>query len=90
MEETRSYRQHCLASVLGRYEFCEVRNAAAILASTSSMEWAEIMEVLRCFELGRDDILGAGGNKSESMRPVVSWKFVFGACRFPCRRVRMI
>jgi len=65
MEETYSYKQYCLASVLAKFEFCEVRNAAVILASTSKAEWEEIMQVLSCFELGREDILGEGGNKSD-------------------------
>jgi hypothetical protein len=65
MEETYSYKQHCLDSVLEKYEFCEVRNAAAILASTNKSAWDEIMEVLCSFELGREDILGEGGNKSD-------------------------
>lgn len=65
MDETQSYLEHCSDNILKNYDFCEVRNAAAILATTSKREWADILEILGTFQLSNEDILGEGGNKSD-------------------------
>lgn len=64
MDLTQSFRHFFPRDILERFEIREVRNAAGVIASTSPGEWAEIVAVLSNFELRRDDILGAGGNKS--------------------------
>ncbi len=64
MDLTASYRPVCPQNVLSRYEVREVRDAAAVIASTSPQEWEEIMEVLTDFRLGEGDILTPGGGKS--------------------------
>ena len=51
--------------ILAKFAFCEVRNAAAIVASTSPDEWNDIVIVLGNFSLESGDILGVGGNKSD-------------------------
>lgn len=65
MDETFSYKDHLSDEVLAKFEFCEVRNAAAIVASTSPEEWGDIVSVLENFSLASGDILGVGGNKSD-------------------------
>src|SRR5688572_18645289 len=64
MEQTHSYREHCSPIIQAKYQFCEVRNAAAILESTNQNEWRDIHSVLEAFTLTNSDILDAGGNKS--------------------------
>lgn len=46
MDETASYLEIVDREISGNYDFCEVRNAAAIIASTSPNEWAYILYVL--------------------------------------------
>ena len=65
MDETYSYRDHLSNVILAKFAFCEVRNAAAIVASTSPDEWNDIVIVLGNFSLESGDILGVGGNKSD-------------------------
>lgn len=65
MDETYSYRDHLSADILAQFDFCEVRNAAAIIASTSPCEWADIVNVLANFSLTVGDIVAGGGNKSD-------------------------
>ena len=80
MEETNSYRNHISETVLSRYEFVEVRNAAAIIAATNPDQWSEILGVLAAFKLSDEDILGAGKNKSDVAKRldeafrVVGWR----------------
>jgi hypothetical protein len=65
MEQTQSYLEHCSNTIRSKFDFCEVRNAAAILASTNKNEWRDIHSVLEDFVLTNGDILDAGGNKSD-------------------------
>lgn len=65
MDLTASFAEHVTPELLGKFEFCEVRNAAAILASTNPAEWAELMQVLTSLKLTDQDILDDGGNKSD-------------------------
>lgn len=65
MDLTTSFSEHIDPAILGRFEFCEVRNATAILASTNPGEWAEVIQVLHSFVLTDQDILDEGGNKSD-------------------------
>lgn len=65
MDLTESYKEHLDSALLEKYEFCEVRNAAAILASTNQLEWEDIKGVLNALVLSDDDILDQGGNKSD-------------------------
>lgn len=65
MNLTFSYQSHLPASILHAYDFCEVRNASAILSSTSSTQWSELLDILAQFKLQKADILSQGGNKSE-------------------------
>jgi hypothetical protein len=63
MEVTDSYTRVLPPGVLSRYDFFEVREAAAILNGTNPLEFAELVAVLDNFRLKRDDILTAGGNE---------------------------
>jgi len=65
MDLTGSYRTHCSEELLQKFDFCEVRNAAAILASTNPNEWHEIQQVLTWFQLTQEDVFGEGGNRSD-------------------------
>lgn len=65
MDETNSYKNNVPGEIRAKYEFCEVRNAASIISSTSPVEWEEILSVLSDFELTYDDIVEASGNKSD-------------------------
>src|SRR5215216_4307448 len=47
-----------------RYEVHQWRHGVPILAAARPMEWAEILEVLRGFQLLRSQILQPGGGKS--------------------------
>lgn len=63
MRLTESYTRVFPQSILDRYDFREVRDAAAILANTSPDEFEEIVEVLDAFWLTNDDFLVPGGRK---------------------------
>ena len=65
MELTASYEAAVPPGILSKYQFCEVRNAAAILNATSPRLWEEILSVLGGFSLSQGDIRAAGGNKSD-------------------------
>jgi Restriction endonuclease BglII len=65
MELTSSYQRHFPASVLGRFEFRETRNAAAILLATNPTELADLIGVLNRLFLSSTDVTGAGGNESD-------------------------
>lgn len=60
---SESYTSIFPKKVLKRYEMAEVRDAAAILATTSPEEFDEIVQVLNGFALTDDDFLTAGGSK---------------------------
>jgi Restriction endonuclease BglII len=61
---TESYAESIPGEVRARYDVIEVRNAAQILAATNPHEFAEIVRVLRDFELMLTDVTDAGGSKS--------------------------
>lgn len=65
MDLTTSFAEHVAPELRAKFEFCEVRNAAAILASTNPVEWSELMAVLSSLTLTDQDILDDGGNKSD-------------------------
>lgn len=64
MDLTNSYNDVVPAHLLRRFEWREVRNAAAILTATNPNEWQDFLAVLNGFRLGIDEIMRAGGNKS--------------------------
>ncbi len=64
MDLTRSYEAVIPADVRARYDWAEVRNAAAVLSVTNPDAFAEIVEVLRDFRIQRADIVEPGGNRS--------------------------
>ena len=64
MDLTTSFETAVPADVLVRYDFLETRNAAAILRATNAAAFAEVMDVLREFELIDDDLILAGGEES--------------------------
>ncbi|MGH3064823.1 MAG: BglII/BstYI family type II restriction endonuclease [Gaiellaceae bacterium] len=68
MQLTDSYMRVFPPAILRRFEFREVRHAAAVLANTSPTEFAEIVQVLHGFWLKNDDFLVAGGAKSDVAR----------------------
>lgn len=65
MDLTTSFLEHLEPGLLHKFDFCEVRNAAAILASTGPAEWADIKSVIGAIALTDEDILDQGGNKSD-------------------------
>jgi hypothetical protein len=62
---TDTYKRVFPKSILARYDFKEVRNAAAVLANTNPTEFAEIISVLKRFRLTDDDFLKPGGSKGD-------------------------
>ena len=52
-------------TILGRYAFAEVRNAAAALKGTNPSEFDDIVAVLNGFWLTLDSLTDAGGSKSD-------------------------
>lgn len=64
MDLTDSYLRVLPKDVLERYEIRETRNAAAVLAAADPAALAEIVSVLQAFQLTKEDILSAGGEKS--------------------------
>jgi len=65
MDLTESFRSRVPEALLRRYEFREVRNAAAVIASTNADLWQEVLDVLASFALARGDLVDQGGNKSD-------------------------
>lgn len=67
MDLTTSYEATVPNDVRARYDWCEVRNAASIIAHTNPAEFEDILSVLRGFALDDDrDIIRAGGNESKT------------------------
>ncbi len=64
MDLTHSYAETVRQTVRDRYEFIEVRNAAAVLAATNPEEFAEVQDVLEWFALHTSDLLTPGGQES--------------------------
>jgi hypothetical protein len=62
---TESYLDYLPQSVLDRYEFAEVRNAAGILAATNEDAFNEMVDVLDNFRLLTTDLVNPGGSESE-------------------------
>jgi hypothetical protein len=65
VELTRSYELVFPPSVLERYEFGEVRNAASALAGTNPAEFSDIVEILDQFHLTVAMLTYPGGSKGE-------------------------
>jgi restriction endonuclease BglII len=63
MRLTESYTRVFPEPLLARYDFKEVRDAAAVLANTNPAEFDEIVSVLDGFWLDDDDFLVPGGSK---------------------------
>jgi len=61
---TASYVDHFPDDLRARYDFVEVRNAAAVLQVTNPAAMADVSSVLERFALQPDDLLVAGGNES--------------------------
>ncbi len=64
MELTFSFLQILPDNVSVRYRFAEVRNAAAIIASSCAVQWQEVLQYLDDFRLKTDHLMTPGGNKS--------------------------
>ena len=64
MDLTHSYRSVVPGPLLARFEWREVRNAAAIASATNDEEWADIITVIGEFELTLAELMQPGGNKS--------------------------
>ena len=65
MDLTDSYQSAVPGPLLARFEWREVRNAAAIAEATNREEWNDIMTVLDEFELTIEELMLPGGNKSD-------------------------
>lgn len=52
------------ADLLEKYHVKEWRNATGVLETACPTEWAEVIEVLRNFQLLRSEVLVGGGNRS--------------------------
>ena len=68
MRLTESYARVFPDSVLERYEFREVRDAAAVLENTNPGEFGELVRVLQGFWLRDGDFLNPGRNKGDVAR----------------------
>lgn len=67
MDLTDSYTQAIHPDVQQRYDWCEVRNAASVIAHTNPDEFADLEAVLRDFALDVNrDIIPPGGNQSQT------------------------
>jgi Restriction endonuclease BglII len=60
---TTSFARVLPPRITDRYDLREVRDAAAVLRSTSPDEFDQLVDVLSAFELDADDILIPGGGK---------------------------
>ncbi len=65
MDLTSSFESVVPRALLERYEWREVRNAAAIVSATNPDEWQDLLEVLAGFRLTVGEMMAAGGNKSD-------------------------
>lgn len=65
MDLTFSYKQVIPERVLDRWEFREVRNAAAILHATNRRRFDELVEILDSFEILTSDLVTPGGQESD-------------------------
>lgn len=63
MELTESFAHIVPRDLLARYEWREVRNAAAVLEATNPDRWRDVLEVLAGFSLEARDLLLPGGNE---------------------------
>ena len=63
MELTTSWERTFEADLRRRYEFAEVRNAAATLKATNPDAFENVVRVLSTFALSLDDLVVPGGNK---------------------------
>lgn len=68
MELTRSWERVFDAELRRRYEFAEVRNAAATLKGTNPDAFDHLTKVLREFSLSLGDLTDPGGSKSDIAR----------------------
>ncbi len=65
MDLSESFVQTLPDATRERYDWCEVRNAASIIAHTNPQEFADLLHVLDGFALDVDrDIIVRGGNES--------------------------
>lgn len=60
---TESYTDAVPEDLLARYVFREVRNAATIIQNSNPEHWADIIEVLRGFDLEARDLVLPGGSE---------------------------
>lgn len=65
MDLTQSFERVFPPEVLARYEFREVRNAAAVIAHTSPEAFADLVRILLSFSLQRADVLEPGRNEGQ-------------------------
>lgn len=65
MELTRSWERVFDGSVKTRYQFAEVRNAAATLHGTNPTAFGHVVQVLSAFTLSLANLTDAGKNKSD-------------------------
>lgn len=64
MELTNSYERVFDATLLAKYVFVEVRNAAATLRGTNPKAFEHVVDVLTRFQLSLANLTDAGGSKS--------------------------
>lgn len=65
MDLTESFKQCIPEGVLGRYQFAETRNAAAILRATNPTAFDQLIGVLGDFHLRTSDLITPGGQESD-------------------------
>lgn len=65
MDLTNSFEKVIPADVRTRYEFVEVRNAAAVLKASNPELFDDVIKVLREFSLRSSDISTPGGNRGQ-------------------------
>lgn len=65
MNLTESFLTVVPEKIRYRYGFAEVRNAAAVIASSCPNEWSNVLDYLDVFELKTELLMTKGGNKSQ-------------------------
>ena len=67
-ESSGALKRYLPADILRRYEVRSYRNAAQILASSATVERADLLKALRAFSLTTTDIRKPGGNESDIVK----------------------
>lgn len=74
MDLTESYLRAVPSPILDRYDWVETRNAAAVMASTSPAEFADVLDVLDTFSVDTQrDLIDPGKNQTQAAAMLNGW-----------------